>query len=42
MTCLERMAIAAGFRRVERVSTFRLKSRDGTFNTPHGTIRAFV
>jgi tRNA (mo5U34)-methyltransferase len=42
MTCLERMAIAAGFARVERVSTFRLKSTDGLFNTPHGTIRAFV
>jgi tRNA (mo5U34)-methyltransferase len=42
MTCLEQMALAAGFSRVERVSTFRLKSTDGTFNTPHGTIRAFV
>jgi tRNA (mo5U34)-methyltransferase len=40
MTCLEEMALAAGFRRVERVSTFRLKSSDGKFNTPHGTIRA--
>jgi tRNA (mo5U34)-methyltransferase len=42
MTCLEQMAIAAGFARVERVSTFRLKSKDGLFNTPHGTIRALV
>jgi tRNA (mo5U34)-methyltransferase len=42
MTCLEKMALAAGFRRVERVSTFTLSSVDGQFNTPHGTIRAFV
>jgi tRNA (mo5U34)-methyltransferase len=42
MRCLEQMALAAGFRRVERVSTFRLKSTDGAFNTPHGTIRAVV
>jgi tRNA (mo5U34)-methyltransferase len=42
MTCLEQMALAAGFRRVERVSTFHLKSTDGKFDTPHGTIRAFV
>jgi len=42
ITCLERMALAAGFKRVERVSTFSLKSRDGRFDTPHGTIRAFV
>jgi tRNA (mo5U34)-methyltransferase len=41
MTCLERMALAAGFRRVERVSTFPLKSVDGKFDTPHGVIRAF-
>jgi tRNA (mo5U34)-methyltransferase len=42
MTCLEQMALAAGFPRVERVSTFRLPSKDGLFNTPHGTIRAFA
>ncbi len=42
MTCLEHMLLAAGFARVERVSTFHLKSVDGTFDTPHGTIRAFV
>ncbi len=42
MTCLEKMALAAGFSRVERVSTFTLSSVDGQFNTPHGTIRAFV
>lgn len=42
LTCLERMAIAAGFARVERVSSFRLRSRDGRFDTPHGTIRAIV
>jgi tRNA (mo5U34)-methyltransferase len=42
MTCLEKMALAAGFSRVERVSTFMLSSLDGEFNTPHGTIRAFV
>ena len=40
--CLEQMALTAGFARVERVSTFRLKSVDGHFDTPHGTIRAFV
>lgn len=42
MTCLEKMALAAGFTRVERVSTFMLSSVDGQFNTPHGTIRAYV
>jgi len=42
MPCLEQMALASGFDRVERVSTFRLKSVDGQFDTPHGTIRAFV
>ena len=42
MLCLERWALAAGFQRVERVSTFRLKSLDGQFDSPHGTIKAFV
>ena len=42
MMCLEQMALAAGFKRVERVSTFALRSVDGKFATPHGTIRAFV
>jgi tRNA (mo5U34)-methyltransferase len=42
MTCLEQMALAAGFSGVERVSTFHLVSTDGQFDTPHGTIRAFV
>ena len=42
MTCLEQMALAAGFSQVERVSTFSLKSVDGKFDTPHGTIRALV
>ena len=42
MTCLEQMARAAGFSRVEPVGTFHLKSTDGKFDTPHGTIRAFV
>ncbi len=42
MTCLEQMALAAGFPRVERVSSFRLPSKDGLFNTPHGTIRALA
>jgi tRNA (mo5U34)-methyltransferase len=42
MLCLEHWALAAGFNRVERVSTFRLASLDGQFNIPHGTIRAFV
>jgi tRNA (mo5U34)-methyltransferase len=42
MACLERWALAAGFARVERVSTFVLASRGGRFQTPHGVIRAFV
>jgi hypothetical protein len=42
MACLKQMALASGFSRVERVSTFRLRSRDGNFDTPHGTVRAFV
>ena len=42
ITCLEQMILAAGFARFERVSTFRLQSRDGLFDTPHGTVRAFV
>ena len=42
ITCLERMILAAGFARIERVSTFHLKSNDGLFDTPHGTVRAFV
>lgn len=42
MLCLERWALAAGFKRIERVSTFMLSSLDGQFSTPHGTIRAFV
>jgi tRNA (mo5U34)-methyltransferase len=42
MTCLEQMLLAAGFARVERVSTFVLSTVDGTFNTPHATVRAFV
>ncbi len=42
MKCLRQMALAAGFKRVERVSTFDLRRVDGSFATPHGTIRAFV
>ena len=42
ITCLEHMILAAGFARFERVSTFQLKSTDGKFDTPHGTVRAFV
>jgi 2-polyprenyl-3-methyl-5-hydroxy-6-metoxy-1,4-benzoquinol methylase len=42
IACLERMILAAGFARFERVSTFSLKSVDGRFDTPHGTVRAFV
>lgn len=42
IACLEQWALAAGFRRVERVSTFSLKSLDGMFDVPHGTIKAFV
>jgi tRNA (mo5U34)-methyltransferase len=42
MKCLRQMALAAGFKRVERVGTFDLRRVDGSFATPHGTIRAFV
>jgi tRNA (mo5U34)-methyltransferase len=42
VTCLERMLLAAGFARVARVSTFHLKSTDGKFDTPHGTVIAYV
>jgi hypothetical protein len=42
MNCLERWALAAGFKRVERVSTFRLVSRDDKFSTPHGTIKTYI
>ena len=42
LKCMEKMMEAAGFVRVERVSTFHLKSVDGTFDTPHATFRAFV
>jgi tRNA (mo5U34)-methyltransferase len=42
MACLEQMVLAAGFARAERVSTFALRSVDGRFDTPHGTIRAFI
>jgi tRNA (mo5U34)-methyltransferase len=42
MICLEAMARAAGFVHVEPVSAFSLRSVDGQFDTPHGTIRAFV
>jgi tRNA (mo5U34)-methyltransferase len=42
MTCLEHWLLAAGFARVERVSTFRLRSLDGKFDTPHGAVRGFV
>ena len=40
MTCLEQWCLAAGYRRVERVSTFVLASLDGRFRTPHGVVRA--
>ena len=42
LVCLQQMVRAAGFARSERVSTFHLKSVDGVFDTPHGTVRAFV
>ncbi|MCA1562168.1 MAG: methyltransferase domain-containing protein [Acidobacteria bacterium] len=42
ITCLEKMVLAAGFSRVERVATFHLKSTDGKFDTPHGTVRGWV
>jgi len=41
-TCLERWAIAAGFARTERVARFKITSRDGTVDEPHGSIRAYV
>src|SRR5262249_49795820 len=42
MACREQSAPAAGVSRRGPVSTFMLTTVDGTFNTPHGTIRAFV
>lgn len=42
MTCLEQWVLAAGFARVERISTFRLHSVDGKFDTPHGAVRGLV
>ena len=42
VVCLEQMVRAAGFPRHEQVSTFHLKSLDGLFDTPHGTVRAYV
>lgn len=42
MKCLESWALAAGYRRVERVSTFVLRSLDGEFSVPHGTIKAYI
>jgi tRNA (mo5U34)-methyltransferase len=42
MVCLEHWALAAGFRQVERVSSFQLASLDGQFDILHGTIRAYV
>ncbi|MCS6852793.1 MAG: class I SAM-dependent methyltransferase [Gemmataceae bacterium] len=42
MVCLERWALAAGFNRVERFSTFTLQSTDGQFQPLHGTIHAYV
>jgi tRNA (mo5U34)-methyltransferase len=42
MRCLEKWALAAGFSRVERVSTFYLNSLDGTLSSLHGTIKAYV
>jgi tRNA (mo5U34)-methyltransferase len=41
-TCLTRMTLAAGFRRAERVASFRLRSTTGEFDTPHATIRAQI
>lgn len=40
-TCLQQMARAAGFQRVEWVATFDLPSADGKYHNTHGTIRAF-
>ncbi len=41
MTCLEKMCLAAGFERVERISTFNLLSTDKKFNNPHGVVHAW-
>ncbi len=41
MTCLEKMCLAAGFRRVERISTFNLISTDKVFHNPHGVVHAW-
>jgi tRNA (mo5U34)-methyltransferase len=42
MACLQRWALAAGFARAEAVSMFRLRSVDGRFDEPHGTVHAHV
>ena len=42
LACLDRLALAAGFRKTEVVSTFMLSSKNGKFNTPHATIKAYV
>ena len=42
LRCLGEMTRAAGFSRVEHVSSFRLRSTNGAFDTAHATIRAFV
>ncbi len=42
ISCLEQMALAAGFVHIERVSRFNLTSVDGQYSTPHGTIRAIT
>jgi tRNA (mo5U34)-methyltransferase len=41
MTCLEKMCLAAGFNRVERISTFNLISTDKVFNNPHGVVHSW-
>ncbi len=41
-SCLEQMALAAGFVHIERVSVFNLTSVDGKYSTSHGTIRAIT
>jgi tRNA (mo5U34)-methyltransferase len=41
MTCLEKMCLAAGFVRVERISTFNLTSVDNTYDSLQGVIHAW-
>ena len=41
MACLEKMCLAAGFKRTKRISTFTLSSKDKKFKSPHGVVHAW-